>query len=92
MINSVYHGVDGKSSAKFAISSFSIKDFYDSPLFSELDDEKKNKLLKYINQDIQTIITTTDLKNIDDSIIKNSKLFKINEGIIEIEEVEEDGK
>lgn len=61
-------------------------------VFSELDDEKKNKLLKYINQDIQTIITTTDLKNIDDSIIKNSKLFKINDGIIEIEEVEEDGK
>ncbi len=61
-------------------------------VFSELDDEKKNKLLKYINQDIQTIITTTDLKNIDDSIIKNSKLFKINNGIVEIEEVDEDGK
>ena len=56
-------------------------------VFSELDDEKKNKLLKYINQDIQTIITTTDLKNIDKSIIDNSKIFKINNGQIVNKEV-----
>lgn len=60
-------------------------------VFSELDDEKKNNLLKYINDDIQTIITTTDLENIDDSIIKSSKLFKIEAGKVveEKEEVEE---
>ena len=51
-------------------------------VFSELDDEKKNRLLKYINQDIQTIITTTDLKNIDSKIIKKSKLFEIENGNI----------
>ena len=58
-------------------------------VFSELDDEKKNRLLKYINQDIQAIITTTDLKNIDDDIKKNSKLFEIEDGkIIKIMEVD----
>ena len=31
-------------------------------VFSELDNTKKNKLLTYINKNIQTIITTTDLK------------------------------
>ena len=35
----------------------------------ELDDTKKNNLLKYINSDIQTIITTTDLNNINKDII-----------------------
>lgn len=34
-------------------------------VFSELDVEKKNKLLKYISPDIQTFITTTDLNNFD---------------------------
>ena len=60
-------------------------------VFSELDYEKKNNLLKYINDDIQTIITTTDLENIDDSIIKSAKLFKIEDGKVveELEEVKE---
>lgn len=51
-------------------------------VFSELDDTKKNNLLSYINQDIQTIITTTDLKNIDGQILKKSKLIKISDGSI----------
>ena len=33
-------------------------------IFSELDIQKRNKLLSYINDGIQSIITTTDLKNI----------------------------
>ena len=33
-------------------------------IFGELDLKKRNKLLNYINSDIQSIITTTDLKNI----------------------------
>lgn len=49
-------------------------------VFSELDDEKKNNLLKYIGQNIQTIITTTDLENIDKQILNSSKLFEISSG------------
>lgn len=62
-------------------------------VFSELDDEKKNNLLKYINDDIQTIITTTDLKNIDQSILDKAKLFEIDSGTIieKKEEVKDNG-
>lgn len=55
-------------------------------VFSELDNDKKNNLLKYINSDNQVIITTTDLENIDKDIINKSKLIKISGGKI-IEEV-----
>ena len=51
-------------------------------VFSELDDIKKNNLLKYISNDIQTIITTTDLNNIDQSIIKQANILKIESGKI----------
>ena len=51
-------------------------------VFSELDDNKKNMLLKYINDDIQVIITTTDLKNINNDILNRAKLFEIDNGKI----------
>lgn len=54
-------------------------------VFSELDDKKKNNLLNYISNDIQTIITTTDLNNIDSSIVKNSKIIEIINGNIKTE-------
>ena len=49
-------------------------------VFSELDDNKKNLLLKYIDKDMQVIITTTDLNNIDKDTIESAKLFKIKNG------------
>ena len=51
-------------------------------IFSEIDNEKKNNLIKYIKKDIQTIITTTDLNNIDDKTLESSKIFKIHNGKI----------
>lgn len=51
-------------------------------VFSELDVEKRNNLLKYIDGDIQTIITTTDLDNFDKDILANSKIIKIDNGKI----------
>ena len=58
-------------------------------VFSELDENKKNNLLKYIDSEIQTIITTTDLNNIDKSIIDKSKIIRIKQGnILKIEEVQ----
>lgn len=51
-------------------------------VFSELDVEKRNNLLKYIDGDIQTIITTTDLENFDKDILANSKIIKIENGKI----------
>jgi DNA replication and repair protein RecF len=49
-------------------------------VFSELDIQKRNKLIKYILDDVQTIITTTDLEIIDDILLKKSKIFKIVDG------------
>ena len=49
-------------------------------IFSELDIEKRNKLLKFIKSNIQFIITTTDLKNISDKIIEKADIFKIKNG------------
>lgn len=49
-------------------------------VFSELDEHKKNNLLFYIKEEIQTIITTTDLNLIEPSIIEKAKLFHISQG------------
>lgn len=51
-------------------------------IFSEIDRKKKNKLLKYIEKDIQTIITTTDLKDIQKHVLKEAKIFDVRGGII----------
>ena len=49
-------------------------------VFSELDNNKKNNLLFYIENDIQTIITTTELSNLDENLIKKANLIKISNG------------
>lgn len=51
-------------------------------VFSELDNIKKNNLLNYIQNNLQTIITTTDLDNISEKIKKQAKLIEISSGKI----------
>lgn len=51
-------------------------------IFSEIDKNKRDNLLKYINRDMQTIITTTDVDSIDEKFIKRAKLFQIDDGKI----------
>jgi len=52
-------------------------------LFSELDLKKIENILNYISDDIQTFITTTDLKKIKKKYLKSSKIFKLTENGIE---------
>lgn len=53
-------------------------------IFSELDLKKRNRLLEIINSyDIQSIITTTDLKNIKKSYVENACIFYVKNGNIE---------
>ena len=53
-------------------------------IFSELDIKKRNKLLHIINSnDIQSIITTTDLKNINKKYLENASIFSVKNGLIE---------
>ena len=51
-------------------------------IFSELDIEKRNNLLKFIKSNIQFIITTTDIKNISEKIVEKANIFKIKDGNI----------
>ena len=57
-------------------------------VFSDLDNKKKNNLLKYIKGDMQVIITTTDLDSIDKSLLTKAKLIHIANGQILEKEVE----
>ena len=53
-------------------------------IFSELDIKKRNKLLKMIgSDDIQSIITTTDLRNINKKYIDNAYVFNVKNGVVE---------
>ena len=49
-------------------------------IFSELDKDKKTNIIKYIDDDLQVFITSTDLNNIDKKIVKNSTIFRIDNG------------
>lgn len=51
-------------------------------IFSELDVEKRNRLVKYIIDDVQTIITTTDIHMIDESLVVKAKVFTVRDGKI----------
>ena len=53
--------------------------------FSELDKEKVTNLLGMLDRNVQTFMTTTDLKNISKKVIKDAKKFKVNDGILEEE-------
>ncbi len=56
-------------------------------VFSELDEIKKNLLLEYINNNMQVIITTTDLNNISKDILDKSNIYQIDNGkLISMEE------
>lgn len=54
-------------------------------LFSELDKEKTTNLLGMLDRNVQTFITTTDLKNISKKVIKDAKKIKVCDGAIEEE-------
>ncbi len=57
-------------------------------VLSELDDTKKNRLLKIIDNNYQVFITATDLKKINKQKLSNANYYKISDGkIIKTEEV-----
>lgn len=56
-------------------------------IFSELDIKKRNNVLRYLNNNIQTIITTTDINNIDRNIRKRANVYNIENGKIISQEI-----
>lgn len=51
-------------------------------VFSEIDIKKRNNIIKYLKGDIQVVITTNDIYNIDKSLVNNAKIFMIKNGNI----------
>lgn len=58
-------------------------------VMSELDNQREGNLLRYLNTNVQTFITTTDIDNIDLSYMNSYKIFKISNGFIEEEIIDE---
>ena len=52
-------------------------------IFSELDLKKRNRLLKLIHDNIQSIITTTDLKNINKKYLVDAYIYNVKDGKVE---------
>ena len=51
-------------------------------IFSELDSIKKNAIVKYLNNNMQVFITSTDINDIDKMLLEKSKIYKIGNGNI----------
>lgn len=54
-------------------------------LFSALDNNKIENIIKCLNCDIQTFITTTELERIDKILLSNAKIFKITDNMVKEE-------
>jgi len=52
-------------------------------LFSELDSIKINNIIKMLNKEVQTFITTTDINDVDKSLLEESNIYYANNGQIE---------
>ena len=50
-------------------------------IFSELDDFKKNNIIKYFKRDDQIFITTTDIKDLNKNIKEKASIYIVNNGI-----------
>lgn len=55
-------------------------------IFSELDENKKNNIVKYFNEDVQIFITTTEINDINDDLKNKSDIYVVQEGKIIKEE------
>ena len=49
-------------------------------IFSELDENKKNNIIKYFNEDLQIFITTTDIKDIEKNLKNKSDIYITKNG------------
>ena len=51
-------------------------------VFSELDNRKKSNIIKYLSKRMQIIITTTDIRDIDISNLKDISIFMVKNAVI----------
>ena len=51
-------------------------------VFSELDIKNRNKLINYINKNLQVIITANDTRGINRKFLEEAKIFKVKDGMV----------
>lgn len=51
-------------------------------IFSELDENKKNNIVKYFDKNSQIFITTTDINDISQDLKQKSDIYIVNNGLI----------
>ena len=49
-------------------------------IFSEIDSIKRNKIIRFLNNDIQTIVTTTDINDISEKLLENAVVYNVSKG------------
>lgn len=74
-------------SLKMAELEVLINDYYEEPilllddLFSELDIGNQNKILNNLNKNVQVFITTTDINNVKQNLLKKAKVINLSERV-----------
>ena len=53
-------------------------------VFSEIDLKKRNNIIKYFKDDIQVIITTNDINDIDKKLVEKAKIYLVKNGNVKI--------
>ena len=61
-------------------------------VFSELDVKTRNKLIKYLPDELQVIITSNDTKGLNKKFINSAKIFNVEKGRITEKESDDSGK
>lgn len=61
-------------------------------IFSELDNTKRHNIIKYLNKRMQIMITTTDISDIEKSILKNASIYKVDKATVTLESLEKVSK
>ena len=51
-------------------------------IFSEIDIKKRNNIIKFLKDDIQTIITTTDINDINEKLIEKAFIYNIDKNCV----------
>ena len=51
-------------------------------VLSELDQNNRIRLFQVLDKEVQTLITTTDLDELKESLVKSPKIFRVDHGII----------
>lgn len=75
-------------SLKLAIVQYIYEETNEYPILllddvlSELDDDRQINLLEFLDSRVQTFISTTSLSGLNDKIISQAKIFRVNKGLV----------